>query len=119
MLDFQINSLTVFGTTPHLFFPLKTYSSCPINMSSGHYPHTKAKPIAKQLKKMVPKSVGMLKRNIHWIFNEINKLSADAPHAVEEEDEAVPVALRARIGKFYSFFFPHFLFTKLFFFLNF
>ena len=45
----------------------------------------------------------MLKRNIHWIFNEINKLSADAPHAVEEEDEAVPVALRACVGKFYSF----------------
>ena len=54
-------------------------------------------------KKMVPKSVGMLKRNIHWIFNEINKLSADAPHTVEEEDEAVPVALRACVGKFYSF----------------
>ena len=27
----------------------------------------------------------------------------DAPHAVEEEDEAVSVALRARVGKFYSF----------------
>ena len=45
------NSLTVFGTTPYLFFLLKTYSSCPINMSSGHYPYTKAKSIAKQLKK--------------------------------------------------------------------
>ena len=96
ILDFQINSLTVFGTTPHLFFPLKTYSSCPINMSSGHYPHTKAKPIAKQLKKMVPKSVGMLKRNIHWIFNEINKLIDDAAPRVE--DEAVVVALEARVG---------------------
>ena len=104
MLDFQINSLTVSVTTPHLFFLLKTYSSSPINMSNGHYPHTKAKSIAKQLKKkMVPKSVGMLKRNIYWIFNEINKLSTDAPHAVEEEDEAVPVALRACVGKFYSF----------------
>ena len=28
---------------------------------------------------------------------------ADAPHAVEDEDEVVPVALRARVGKFYSF----------------
>ena len=52
---------------------------------------------------MVPKSVEMLKRNIHWVFNEINKLSTDAPHVVEEEDEAIPVALRACVGKFYSF----------------
>ena len=88
-------------------------------MSSGHYSHKKAKSIAKQLKKMVPKNVGMLKRNIHWIFNEINKLIVDAPHAVEEEDEAVSIAIRARVDKFCSFLLSRFLYNELFLFLNF
>ena len=38
----------------------------------------------------------MLKRNIYWIFNEINKLIDDAPPGVE--DEVVAVTLEARVG---------------------
>ena len=68
------------------------------------YPHTKEKFIAKQFKKRAPKkSVRMMKRNLCWIFREINKLIDEA---VEEEDEAVEEedkSVLARVGKFYSF----------------
>ena len=45
----------------------------------------------------------MMKRNLCWIFREINKL---IDKAVEEEDEAVEEedkSVLARVGKFYSF----------------
>ena len=62
----------------------------------------------------------MMKRNLCWIFREINKLIDEA---VEEEDEAVgeeDKSVLARVGKFYSFLsFSFFLLTELIFFLNF
>ena len=60
-------------------------------------PTHKRKIHSQTIKKRAPKkSVRMMKRNLCWIFREINKLIDEA---VEEEDESV----LARVGKFYSF----------------
>lgn len=62
-----------------------------------------------------PKSVRMIKRNMHWILRKINKLIQNAA----EGDES----LLARVGEFFCFlpfsFFIKFLLTELIFFLHF
>ena len=67
-------------------------------------PTHKRKIHSQTIKKRAPKkSVRMMKRNLCWIFREINKLIDEA---VEEEDEAVEEedkSVLARVGKFYSF----------------